>query len=241
MTDDLKNKELLSALVDGELSGDALAQAVAWAEEGEGHSSWQLYHLVGDVLRSPELAHHSQHDLLSGLRAQLAQEPPLASLRLQPAQLEQLAQPQPPLTAAVAGAVRDPVANAAVFRWKVAAGFASVAAVAALGWSLVAVPADHAAQLAQAPASPSPVVQLARTEPAAPHGVTPLASTPPADGAVIAVATGNGNEVILRDPRLDELLAAHRQFGSKAALQMPADFLRNASFDSTPAPAANQP
>lgn len=233
MTDDLKNKELLSALVDGELSGDALAQAVAWAEEGEGHSNWQLYHLVGDVLRSPELAHHSQHDLLSGLRAQLAQEPPL---RLQSAPLEQLAVAQPPLTSAARSVVRDPVANAAVFRWKVAAGFASVAAVAALGWSLVAVPADHASQLAQAPATlVAPTLQVAQ------RPAMSQASTAAADSAVIAVSTGNGNEVILRDPRLDELLAAHRQFGSKAALQMPADFLRNASFANTPAPAANQP
>src|SRR6218665_1283115 len=138
MTDDLKNKELLSALVDGELYGDELSQAVAWAEEGEGHASWQLYHLVGDVLRSPELAHHSQHDLLSGLRAQLAQEPPLS---LQPAALEQLAPAQLPMTSAVQSLVRDPVANASVFRWKVAAGFASVAAVAAMGWNRVVVPA----------------------------------------------------------------------------------------------------
>lgn len=228
MTDDLKNKELLSALVDGELYGDELSQAVLWAEEGEGHASWQLYHLVGDVLRSPELAHHSQHDLLTGLRAQLAQEPPL--LNLQPARLEQLAPAQPPLTSALPGAVRDPVANASVFRWKVAAGFASVAAVAALGWNLVAVPAPGAAQLAQAPAA-AEVAQVSNV---------PMMSVPQADGSVIAVPTGNGSEVILRDPRLDELLAAHQRFGSKAALQMPADFLRNASFASTPAPASAQ-
>ncbi|MEG2047235.1 MAG: sigma-E factor negative regulatory protein [Comamonas sp.] len=230
MTDDLKNKELLSALVDGELYGDELRQAVAWAEESEGHASWQLYHLVGDVLRSPELAHHSQHDLLSGLRAQLAQEPPLS---LQSAPLEQLAVAQPPLTSAVPSLVRDPVANASVFRWKVAAGFASVAAVAAMGWNLVIVPAGNSSQLAQAPAHPASV-QLAQ---GASSG--PMMSVPQADGSVIAVATGNGSEVILRDPRLDELLAAHRQFGSKASLQMPADFLRNASFASTPVPAAN--
>lgn len=230
MTDDLKNKELLSALVDGELYGDELRQAVAWAEESEGHASWQLYHLVGDVLRSPELAHHSQHDLLSGLRAQLAQEPPLS---LQSAALEQLAPAQPPLTSAVPSLVRDPVANASVFRWKVAAGFASVAAVAAMGWNLVIVPAGNSSQLAQAPANPASV-QLAQ---GASSG--PMMSVPQADGSVIAVATGNGSEVILRDPRLDELLAAHRQFGSKASLQMPADFLRNASFASTPVPAAN--
>lgn len=232
MTDDLKNKELLSALVDGELYGDELSQAVAWAEEGEGHASWQLYHLVGDVLRSPELAHHSQHDLLSGLRAQLAQEPPLS---LQPAALEQLAPAQLPMTSAVQSLVRDPVANASVFRWKVAAGFASVAAVAAMGWNLVVVPAGTGSQLAQAPAASPASVQLAQGTPGA-----PMMSVPQTDGSVIAVATGNGSEVILRDPRLDELLAAHRQFGSKASLQMPADFLRNASFASTPVPAANR-
>ena len=104
MTDDLKNKELLSALVDGELYGDELSQAVAWAEEGEGHASWQLYHLVGDVLRSPELAHHSQHDLLSGLRAQLAQEPPLS---LQPAALEQLGEDAPALRRRVVALTRE--------------------------------------------------------------------------------------------------------------------------------------
>lgn len=232
MTDDLKNKELLSALVDGELYGDELSQAVAWAEEGEGHASWQLYHLVGDVLRSPELAHHSQHDLLSGLRAQLAQEPPLS---LQPAALEQLAPAQLPMTSAVQSLVRDPVANASVFRWKMAAGFASVAAVAAMGWNLVVVPAGTGSQLAQAPVASQASVQLAQGMPGA-----PMMSVPQTDGSVIAVATGNGSEVILRDPRLDELLAAHRQFGSKASLQMPADFLRNASFASTPVPAANR-
>lgn len=232
MTDDLKNKELLSALVDGELYGDELSQAVAWAEEGEGHASWQLYHLVGDVLRSPELAHHSHHDLLSGLRAQLAQEPPLS---LQPAALEQLAPAQLPMTSAVQSLVRDPVANASVFRWKMAAGFASVAAVAAMGWNLVVVPAGTGSQLAQAPAASQASVQLAQGMPGA-----PMMSVPQTDGSVIAVATGNGSEVILRDPRLDELLAAHRQFGSKASLQMPADFLRNASFASTPVPAANR-
>ncbi|MCZ2106195.1 MAG: sigma-E factor negative regulatory protein, partial [Burkholderiales bacterium] len=81
MKDDVVNtQELLSALVDGELTGPELEQALALAEDAQGQANWQLYHLVGDVLRSPDLAHHSQHDLLSGLRAQLAQEPPLQAL-----------------------------------------------------------------------------------------------------------------------------------------------------------------
>ncbi|MDU7587859.1 MAG: anti-anti-sigma factor, partial [Acidovorax sp.] len=50
--------------------------------------------------------------------------------------------------------------------------------------------------------------------------------------ALLATAAGpDGQQVMLRDPRLDELLAAHKQFGSTTALQMPAGFLRNATFE----------
>lgn len=199
------NKELLSALVDGELHGDELEQALACAESADGCASWELYHLVGDVLRSPDLAHHSQHDLLSGLRQQLAAEP---ALRLQPAQLEQVTAGLAQQTPVVA--LRDPAANTSVFRWKVAASFATVAAVAALGWNLVSTtPADgQGAQLASNGLGAAPVV----------------------------VATENGE--VLRDPRLDALMASHQQY--RAALQAPADFLRNASFAARSTQAANQ-
>ena len=193
------NKELLSALVDGELRGEELEQALGAAESAEGCASWELYHLVGDVLRSPDLAHHSQHDLLTGLRVQLAQEP---SLRLQSAELEQVAAGMEHQRSDVV-ALRDPAANSSVFRWKVAASFATVAAVAALGWNLMATPiGGQGAQLASADSvSISPVV----------------------------VATENGD--VLRDPRLDALMATHQQYASRAALQAPAEFLRNASLE----------
>lgn len=198
MMEQKMNKELLSAMVDGELRGEELEQALACAESAEGCASWELYHLVGDVLRSPDLAHHSQHNLLTGLRAQLAQEP---ALQLQSSQLQQVAagmeQTQAPVVA-----LRDPAANHSVFRWKVAASFATVAAMAALGWNLVATPVGgQGAQLASAPGVNSSVV----------------------------VATENGS--VLRDPRLDALLANHQQYASRASLQTPADFLRNASFE----------
>lgn len=192
------NKELLSALVDGELHGEELEQALACAEGPEGCASWELYHLVGDVLRSPDLAHHSQHDLLSGLRAQLANEP---ALMLEPEQIKQVTAGLVPANGPVV-ALRDPAANGAVFRWKVAASFASVAAVAALGWNLMGNPASgQGAQMAS--------VQGAVSSP-------------------VLVATESGD--VLRDPRLDALLDSHQQYLSRASLQTPADFLRNASF-----------
>jgi sigma-E factor negative regulatory protein RseA len=44
------------------------------------------------------------------------------------------------------------------------------------------------------------------------------------------VLVGNGApQVMLRDPRLDQLLEAHRQAAGGA--QMPSGFLRNATFE----------
>lgn len=201
------NKELLSALVDGELHGEELEQALACAEGPEGCASWELYHLVGDVLRSPDLAHHSQHDLLSGLRVQLANEP---ALMLEPAQIKQVTAGLEPAHGPVV-ALRDPAANGAVFRWKVAASFASVAAVAALGWNLMANPSsEQGAQMASVQGVSAPVL----------------------------VATENGD--VLRDPRLDALLDSHQQYLSRASLQTPADFLRNASFQARSGGRAHQ-
>lgn len=210
MNTDLMQREQLSALADGQLQGDELAQALEFAAQENGQSTWQLYHLVGDVLRSPELAQH-QHgtrSMVMRVREQLAQEP-----------LHGRLQETAPVVAQIAHPATAVAANASVFRWKMAAGFASLAAVAAIGWSSFAGlqgAGSSSAQLAAASAS----VPAAASVPA-------QSMAPPVD----AVAGNEGQQVMIRDPRLDELLAAHKQFGSTAALQMPAGFLRNANFE----------
>jgi sigma-E factor negative regulatory protein RseA len=92
------------------------------------------------------------------------------------------------------------------WRWKLVAGVASVAAVAAVGWNVWGT----------AGASPAAGPQLA----AAPAGVLPVVA-----GSDPRAAT------MIRDPRLDQLLQAHRQFGGATALQAPSGFLRNATFE----------
>ena len=114
--------EQLSALADGQLQGDEFAAALAWAAEDEGRDTWEVYHLVGDVLRSSDLARPANPAFLSRLREELAKEAP-----------PQRPQAPVPLNPVVA---HGPVAaNASVFRWKMVAGFASLAAVAAIGWT----------------------------------------------------------------------------------------------------------
>jgi len=60
---------------------------------------------------------------------------------------------------------------------------------------------------------------------AAPSGVQQASTLTPT-----RVIVGNGKpQVMLRDPRLDQLLEAHQQAGG--ASQMPSGFLRNATFE----------
>jgi sigma-E factor negative regulatory protein RseA len=58
-----------------------------------------------------------------------------------------------------------------------------------------------------------------------------LAQNPALIDAVL-VASPQG--VIVRDARLEELLAAHKQVGGNSALQMPSGFLRNPTFEISP-------
>ncbi|WP_027014718.1 sigma-E factor negative regulatory protein [Comamonas composti] len=238
MNDELIKRELsreqLSALADGELSEAELQAVLGYAESEQGQQEWRLYHLVGDVLRSPELAHHCQSDVLGGVRAALAKEarrPGAAQLAAAP-ELEQVAWPER-LHAVVNGAAVHDAANASVFRWKMTAGFASVAAVAAIGWSVML-------------SSPSPqqtsvvaTLDASAGQPAQPQAQAPAQARASAElplssiaqsSSVVAVASPYGQSVMLRDPRLDELLAAQPEFNGPATLQMPASFLRNANF-----------
>lgn len=210
-----RDAELLSALADGRLEGETFARAVVLATDTpQGRVTWHAYHVVGDALRSAELADcGGDMDFLLRLRGRLAAEPAPA-----PA-----AQPEAPvrIATAPAGAPVQPEQVAANTRWKLVAGLASVAAMAAWGWQWMAP--------ALGPLPAAQVAQAAKTLPQAPAALA--AAAPSTAPALAQAATSAVPPVMLRDPRLDELLAAHRQFGGTSALQMPAGFLRNATFE----------
>ena len=72
--------EWLSAAADGD--ADALGRALRALREGDAAGSrvradWHAYHLIGDVLRTPDLATAPGHDaaFMAGLRARLVAEP----------------------------------------------------------------------------------------------------------------------------------------------------------------------
>jgi sigma-E factor negative regulatory protein RseA len=107
--------------------------------------------------------------------------------------------------------VATPAANDAVFRWKLVAGLASFSAVAVLTWTALGgggTPQGQGAALALVAPAPAP--------------------------ASLGTGLNTGtNNVMMRDPHLDAMLAAHKQFGGSSALQGPSGFLRNATFDTS--------
>ncbi|NUZ06968.1 sigma-E factor negative regulatory protein [Piscinibacter koreensis] len=70
--------ERLSALVDGELDLIGADQACSsWRDDASARSTWHAYQLIGDVLRSDDLASDGDHDasFLAAFRERLAAEP----------------------------------------------------------------------------------------------------------------------------------------------------------------------
>jgi anti sigma-E protein, rseA len=194
MTD---SRQTLCDLMDGRLQGQPLHQAIsqACASDSSGDAAradWHAWHVAGDVLRSADLAacrHGAAFTACVMQRIGQEAQPPIAATARPPAQ---------------------PAANDS--RWKLAAGLASFAAAAAIGWNFWS--------LSGSAASP----QLAQTTPAT-QTASQFAVPAPA-----AYAVGTPQGAMLRDSRLDEFLAAHRQAAGASALGQTQGFLRNATF-----------
>ena len=70
--------EQFSALVDGEVDSISLkASCSLWQGSADARGDWHAWHLIGDVLRSNDLASDAAHDaaFLTAFRARLASEP----------------------------------------------------------------------------------------------------------------------------------------------------------------------
>lgn len=217
MNQTMTAREQVSALADGHLQGEDFARAIdAVCAEDDARGAWRSYHLVGDILRSGTHAPCSDTDaFLTRFQQRLAAEPVVATPVLAP------------VTAAKAMTVqrRADAANEPMFRWKLVAGAASLVAVAAISWTLVGNGVGFSSSGAQIAAQQQPAANSVLASAAA-NNQSPVASTL----TPTRVMVGNGSpQVMLRDPRLDQLLEAHQQAGG--ASQMPSGFLRNATFE----------
>lgn len=200
--------ELISALADGQLLEDELVDVWELLEHREeAAADWASFHLIGDLLRTPD-----------GTSSQLAVRSDSASfVNRFNSKLQAERRPDPvalecSLRSRPVGAVtmplieprfheKDVAANDSVFRWKLLAGFATVAAISVFTWTATgSMGLSTESQLAQRPDTNKVLVE-------SPQGL------------------------LVRDARLNELLAAHKQLGSTSALQAPSGFLQSAAFE----------
>lgn len=175
--------EQVSILMDGELVAHEVDAALDIAKSDTGMADWSMYQLIGDALRSEELTHAgSTEDFLSRFSSRLEVEPHV-------------------LVPAVAAAGRHRLLVRPSWVRRVVPGTAIAAAVAAVSWVVVPQmrgPSDVGA--------PDAIVARVDQQPGA--AMKAAAPAVPAGGSIVTVAADNGQ--MIRDPRLDEYLRAHR-------------------------------
>jgi len=166
--------EQVSALMDGELASHEVGAALEFTRGERGMADWSTFQMIGDVLRSEDLAHIDSTDsFLARFSARLDSEPHV----LVPA-------------VAQASQARQRLLLRPSWVRRVVPGTAIAAAVAAVSW--VVVP-----QMRGPGDVGTPDAVVARADQSAPKA-----------GGIVTVAADNGQ--MIRDPRLDEYLRAHR-------------------------------
>lgn len=175
--------EQVSILMDGELTAHEIDAALDIAKDDSGMADWSMYQLIGDTLRSEELSHAgSTADFLSRFSARLEAEPHV-------------------LVPAVAAARRHRLLVRPSWVRRVVPGTAIAAAVAAVSW--VVVPQMRGTGDVGAPDA---IVARADQQPgSAMKAGAPVAAAP---GGIVTVSADSAQ--MIRDPRLDEYLRAHR-------------------------------
>ena len=219
-----KNAERISALIDGQLQEDEFFQTLAELESNsEARLKWDSFHIVGDVMRSggtPVRVHDAE--FLARLRERMSQSP-----------IDLVTSPGFDVATEVQKSVGVESANDG--SWRRVAGFASLMLAGVLAWQGLhwANSGNSAApQLVQLNAPP--LVSPSTTVAAVSANSSELKRALIRQDGTSALAMASEPQVMIRDPQLDALLAAHRQLGGASALQMPTGFLRNTTFEEGP-------
>jgi sigma-E factor negative regulatory protein RseA len=202
-------KAQISDFADGQLHGGAFADAMVLldthSQSSQARAAWHSLHVVGDVLRTEELVNSAKDvAFLDKFRANLAREPKFSH------ELSAVIKLSSPASESVVLTAKPVPANEPFFSWKWAAGLSSVVAAVMLGLNLSGTtatsPLNSGAQLAKT------TVQIV------PEGSNGTSTT---------------TAVMLRNPQLDALIAAHNQVSGSSAFQMPSGFLRSATYNAT--------
>ena len=199
------SREQISALVDGELAGPHVDVALAALRQESGQANWAVYHQIGDVLRSDDMAITLSAGFAERMSARLDAEPTIVA---------PLVSKNSPDTLVSTEAVNpSKEVSRSVKRWALP-GMVAAAAMATVAFVttpqlMVAMKGEPAGEYVVAAAD---AVQAAKTG---------------ADGEVV-VAASVPEGVVLRDARIDDYLLAHQRFSP--SVYSTAQYARSAAF-----------
>lgn len=213
-----RTQEQISALADDELSDSQIELALAALRDPQGRADWDMYHQIGDVLRSDDMA----FSLSDGFSARMA-----ARLEAEPVILAPAPAQQPVQGGQVAAAMTGSAGYLADRLRRFAMPGVAAAAVATAVF--VTAPQMLVAKRDSLPSDGTAVVVVA-AKPAPATLATPAVSAvaASAEGKVVTLEQQQGE--VLRDPRIDEYLMAHQRFSP--SVYSSAQYARSATFAS---------
>lgn len=153
--DALDLRRLISALADGEGGASELERTcAAWADP-VARRSWHAYHLIGDVLRSDELASPPGRDqaFLTRLQQRLAEEPVVRAAQPLPARTRPFGRPAWVVPAALAAGVMA-LASALILTLGQVGGSPPATMAVAPGKEVLADAANASPPVLEAPVQP---------------------------------------------------------------------------------------
>jgi sigma-E factor negative regulatory protein RseA len=204
-------REQVSALADGELDSLAAKAVLESLGDKSSQEDWEVYHRIGDVLRSEELAAPLSANFAARMAASLEAETPHSSA-LPNEQAE---------AAAPVSAGGGMFANVRRYLLPGMAGTVALAAAVMMApqWMMGTPDSTDMSVAAQAPQQE--VRSAAIIPAAAPENIA----------AAVAVSNSQilvSEDDIVRDPRIDQYLMAHQRLSPSA--QNSSQFARSATF-----------
>ncbi|HWW03811.1 sigma-E factor negative regulatory protein [Collimonas sp.] len=196
-------QEQISALADGELSSAYVDMALAALRQTDGRDTWDVYHQIGDIMRSDDMALTMSPDFAARMAARLDAEPTIIAA---------------PLAATAQSSEHIAVGGGQPIRVGVVGAKRSIKRFALPGMAAAAVAAAAFIITPQTAVVSGPAPTVATTSQLA------LASAS-AVGEDHVVTHAGG---VLRDSRMDEYLTAHQRFSP--SLYSAAQYARPATF-----------
>jgi len=215
------SREQISALADGELVDSHVSMALAVLRQPEEQVTWDLYHQIGDVMRSEEMAFSLSDGFAAKMSARLDAEPTIIAPQLTTTAAEQIIVPVAVNDATASNVVSLMPARKRFVRRFVMPGAAAAAAIVAV---VLVTGQQQSTTVASAPA---PTVSTVATV-SVPSAITNVAATSSMQQGTASISSLAQQGEVARDPRIDDYLLAHQRFSP--SMYSSAQYARSAAF-----------